>query len=114
VPFVPDVAASLTLFDRPGRGFAAQWWKVEDAAAAAELIVRQSLAGGWRERRGPQLPELPALAAIRLTVLERGGVTRVLLTVPLKELGLVALTERRESEPHANAVPPAGPMDASA
>lgn len=94
VPFLPDAVAAVTRFDRPGRGLAVQWWNVRDPAAAAALILRESLAGGWSERHDPAPPDLSALAGLRLTLLERGRVTRMVMAAALKETGLVALMER--------------------
>ncbi len=94
LPFLPNAAASVTRFDRPGRGLAVQWWNVADPAAAMANVVRESVAGGWREQQRPALPDLPGLAGLRFTLLERGGVTRTVMAAGLKATGFVALAER--------------------
>ena len=94
LPFLPDAAAAVTRFDRPGRGLAVQWWNVPDPAAAAALIVRDSEAAGWCELHAPPQPDVFASTGQRVTHLERGGVTRTVMAVALKRPGLVALTER--------------------
>jgi hypothetical protein len=104
VPFVPGVSGSLTLFDRPGRGFSVQWWKVPDPSAAAQLILSECLAAGWRLREGSEVMPMPGLQTI---VLERDETERHLSSASLKAFGFVQLTERRPGE--SCAIPPTRP-----
>lgn len=96
VPFLANTQASLTLFDKPGRRVAVQWWKVEDPARAAQAVVQESLAAGWQETSAPSLPGV--LAGLRIALLERDGVERTVLSAAIKDFGLVSLTEGRKRE----------------
>jgi hypothetical protein len=107
IPFLPGIPGSLTLFDRPGRGFSVQWWKVPDPSAAAQLVISECLAAGWRRREGPEAMPTPGLPGLQTIVLERDEAERHLSSASLKAFGFVQLTERRPGE--SCAVPPAPP-----
>jgi hypothetical protein len=98
VPFLPDVGGSLTLFDRPGRGFSVQWFRVPDSAVAVQRILNECLASGWRRRDASELPAPSSLPGMQTVVLERDEVQRTLSSVAVKDFGMVQLLERHSGE----------------
>jgi len=109
VPFLPDVGGSLTLFDRPDRGFSVQWFKVPDAAAAVRRIVDECRAAGWRESEEPAATGAPAVPGSTTIVLEQGDVRRLVTSVVTKEMVMMQLVERRPGESCAIGPRPPGP-----
>jgi hypothetical protein len=94
IPFLPNVAASLTLFEQPGRGCSVQWWKVPDASAA-QLLIDQCLAAGWHRQVAPAAMPPIGLPGMQTVILERDGVTRILFSLAVKDVGFVQLLESR-------------------
>lgn len=109
VPFLPDVGGSLTLFERAGRGFSVQWFKVPDAPAAATRIVTECRAAGWRESDDPAASDAPAVPGSTTTVLERGEVRRLVTSLVAGEMAMVQLVERRPGDSCSLDRGPAGP-----
>lgn len=95
VPFLPHVGGSLTLFDQPGHGFSVQWWKVPDPSAAAQVLIDQCLAAGWREPAGPSAMPPMGLPGTRTVVLEREDARRTLSSLAIKDVGFVQVLESR-------------------
>lgn len=108
VPFLPDVPGSLTLFDEPGRGFTVQWWKVTDPAAAAQRILDDSLAEGWRRQDAPEPAPPSGFPGMQTVVLERHEMKRIVSSATLPAFGFVQLLERRPGE-SGDIAPPAPP-----
>ena len=98
IPFLPDVGGSLTLFDRPGRGFSVQWFKVPDPSAAMQQILNECLAAGWQRQDASEPAAPSSLPGTQTVVLERDEVQRTLTSVALKEVGMLQLLERHGGE----------------
>lgn len=98
VPFLPDVGGSLTLFDRIGRGFSIQWFKVPDPSVAVELILNECLATGWRRQDTAEPPAPSSLPGMQTVVLERDEVQRTVSSVAVRDFGMVQLLERHSGE----------------
>ncbi len=101
VPFLAGVGGSLTLFHRPGRGFSVQWFKVPDPAAGLKELVDQSAAEGWRVVATPTASLPPHMVLGEHVLLERGELQRTLMSVAAKDLGMIQLVERGETQRRA-------------
>ena len=104
VPFLPDTAGALTLFDKPGHGFSIQWWKVTNPGAAVDGILRECVAAGWRldDANEPQIRT--PLPRMQIVSLRRDEDLRVITSAKVTEFGFVQLMERRRGE--RRSVPP--------
>jgi len=107
IPFLPNVGGSLTVFDQPGRGFSIQWGKVADPSLAAQLILDQCFAAGWRRQDASAGTPAMSLPGMQMVALERDAMTRVLMSLGVKEVGFVQLLESRSGESRAPG--PTGP-----
>jgi hypothetical protein len=98
IPFLADLGGSLTLFERPGRGFSVQWFEVPDTKAALSDLLGQSVAEGWRVVETPPSPPLPPhLVRGQYLLFERGKLTRTVTCVVAKGLGMIQLVEQPAS-----------------
>ena len=97
VPFLPDVAGSVTLFDRPGRGVSVQWFKVPDPSLAVRIVLDECLATGWRLQPAPDAP-LPASHGAQVVVLRQDEAERTISGVTVKGFGMVQVLERASGE----------------
>jgi len=109
VPFLPDVGGSLTLFDRPGRGFSVQWFRVPDPSVAVQRILSECLATGWQRRDASEPPAPSSPPGTQTVVLERDEALRTLSSVVVRDFGMVQLLERGPGESCAIRPTPPGP-----
>ncbi len=109
IPFLAGVGGSLTLFDRPGRGFSVQWFTVPDPAAGVKELVDQSVAGGWRVMDAPISPLPPHMVRGEYVLLERGELQRTVMSVVAKQLAMIQLVERSAKRSRGVEPTPPGP-----